>query len=643
MNGIPEAALADALADMKPWERNTLLAVVRRFADLPFDAPQLLAVAAGDGLTAAEASAGLARLQARAVLCAAAANPREPREPRKLALQPQTLAAWQRLLLPEGHPATLPAGGEEPEWAAAAGAALGLEHGLLDLMSRLGWEGGAMLQEDGSIARKFAKPLNESMAHCINACTAAAFLAELDPAAAAKVMPGAGLLPSLAVELSLLAVAGKRLELRERPLIEWLHQPHAAIRAQLYAAWKRIAAPQTAEVRHWLAALESLPAFRWRRLENISRWLQHYGIVNGNGTEQLPVQGKGLLVQLAGFGWLELGREGTSLWLRTTGALTEDGAEAALQQEAGASSRAELYVQPDLEIVASANVPFAVQWELMGLAERVAADIVSVYKLTPASAERAAEHGRDAEGAIRFLAAHAKYGVPEAVAAELRRWMKPAAGLARSVRRRRQPASASCMLLCADARTAAAVARHPGLRRCLSGKSGHLAFGVLSDQAENLILNVARAGLSSRCRVEWSETPSSRQYPRVFDEAIGKREQAGSRKPRWPALETNVSSAGDPELLYPGLSRIPQAWFAQCRNYHASTRRRMIEQALAWRTRVKLDAGDRQWMVAPLRIQEEEGSGWAMIGRLRDGGEQPVELRQEQWERMQIMLPGINE
>ncbi|WP_135547502.1 helicase-associated domain-containing protein [Paenibacillus cymbidii] len=639
MSGAAETALTDALASMKDWERNTLLVVLRRFADLPFDAQQLTAAAAYSGMTAAEATAGLEMLQARGVLSEAADGPREPR---KLELPAHMLAAWQRLLLPKRHPATLLPEGAEPEFSAAAGAALGLEHGLLELLGRIGLEGGTAPPEEGRMPRKLAKQLEGCMAPYNDAYAAAASLAELDDAAAAQSQPDAGLLLALAGELALL-VAGKRLELRERPLIAWLHQPHPTLRVQAYAAWKRIAAPRSAEARHMLAALEALPALGWNRWENLLRWMQHYGMINGNGTELPSAHATGILCQLAGFGWLELGRDSAAVWLRTTGALTEDGAAAAIPAAAGATSRAELYVQPDLEIIASANVSFAVQWELMGLAERATADVVSVYKLTQASAARAADNGRDAETAIAFLQQHAKYGVPEAAAAELRRWMRQAGERARDGKGRLQQAAASCLLLCADARTAAAVAGHPKLRMCLSGKSGQLAFVVLRDQAENLILNIAQAGLSYRCRVEWSDMPSNRLYPRVFDTTIGNREQASSRNPKPPDLEIPVPAPRDPERLYPGFGRIPQAWFALCRSYHASTRRRMVEQALAWRTRVKLGAGERQWIVTPLRIEQEESGGWSIVGQLRDGGGQPIELRQEQWECMQIMLPGINE
>ena len=73
--------------------------------------------------------------------------------------------------------------------------------------------------------------------------------------------------------------------------------------------------------------------------------------------------------------------------------------------------------------------------------------------------------------------------------------------------------------------------------------------------------------------------------------------------------------------LFAGIDDVPSMWLKQFRAYHHSTRRELMEQALTWRTTVKLNCEGVISVFVPERIVEEAGK-WAVAG-YRQGEEAP--------------------
>ncbi|WP_308634503.1 hypothetical protein [Paenibacillus silvisoli] len=94
------------------------------------------------------------------------------------------------------------------------------------------------------------------------------------------------------------------------------------------------------------------------------------------------------------------------------------------------------------------------------------------------------------------------------------------------------------------------------------------------------------------------------------------------------------------KALFSGIDDVPPMWLKQLRAYHSSTRRELMEQALSWRTPVKLSCEGDVRPFVPERIVDADG-GWSVVGHFRsEGGFSPAELKPEMWQEMMLVLPA---
>jgi len=99
------------------------------------------------------------------------------------------------------------------------------------------------------------------------------------------------------------------------------------------------------------------------------------------------------------------------------------------------------------------------------------------------------------------------------------------------------------------------------------------------------------------------------------------------------------------EELFPGLRDVPAAWLREPRSYHVSTRRELVERAIAWRTGLKLRQENGWVRFVPEKVRPTE-RGWAATGWLRPDGETgPVRSPRLEWSadrfaEMMIELPA---
>lgn len=104
-----------------------------------------------------------------------------------------------------------------------------------------------------------------------------------------------------------------------------------------------------------------------------------------------------------------------------------------------------------------------------------------------------------------------------------------------------------------------------------------------------------------------------------------------------------------PRQLFAGIDDVPSMWLKQFRAYHLSTRRELMEQALRWRTAVKLNCAGAVTHFIPERIIDEDG-GWAVSGysrlrydddrhRFREEQLTQVKLYPAMWDEMMLLLP----
>lgn len=238
----------------------------------------------------------------------------------------------------------------------------------------------------------------------------------------------------------------------------------------------------------------------------------------------------------------------------------------------------DLFVQPDFEIIVPPGVSYFIQWELELIGERVAADHAATYRLTKESIQRAAANGRTYHDISAFLTANAKYGVPDNVLATVEEWVAYRDDLTVVPAQDRFPKMDEI--------------NHSGSVR---GKN----FNEIDSQ-------VMKAIVYTKCTVQYYD------------------------------IETKFPSLDE---IYPEYDALPSAWLKDCRTYHHSTRKQLIQKAIEWRTHLKLRMSGNDIKFVPTRLHEQSGS-WSVSGWLQA---EERNLMPDEWEEMQLVLPGINE
>jgi hypothetical protein len=101
-------------------------------------------------------------------------------------------------------------------------------------------------------------------------------------------------------------------------------------------------------------------------------------------------------------------------------------------------------------------------------------------------------------------------------------------------------------------------------------------------------------------------------------------------------IESTLMSRSD---IYPLWQEIPSLWWKECRQYHGSTRKEIIKQAISWQTSLKLRNVNKEWVLIPESLQECE-LGWSLAGTIQA---REVVISSDQWQEMQLILPGFYE
>lgn len=243
-----------------------------------------------------------------------------------------------------------------------------------------------------------------------------------------------------------------------------------------------------------------------------------------------------------------------------------------------AGKKNELFVQPDFEIIVPPGVSYFIQWELELIGERNAVDHAVTYRLTKDSIQRAVRNGRTLHHIEALLTANAKYGVPDNVLATVREWVTQQD----------------------EMNGVSSQNPYPNLNELHHSASGRgKYFNEINSQ-------VMKAIVYTKCAVQYYD------------------------------IETKFPSLNE---IYPEYDALPSAWLKDCRTYHHSTRKQLIQKAIEWRTHLKLRMSGNDIKFVPTRLHEQSGA-WSVSGMLQA---EERNLMPDEWEEMQLVLPGINE
>ncbi|MEK4043235.1 helicase-associated domain-containing protein [Paenibacillus sp. FSL H8-0048] len=434
--------------------------------------------------------------------------------------------------------------------------------------------------------------------------------------------------------------------------------------------------PEEQHFRHLLSAAE-FKADEWFAVAPVLSWMRQNGLAGEQAVPGTAGTDSGLkqaalawLRLLAAFGWCELGSsaEGEECfrWKAVKPQLTGHSLGATPQNQEGyldSASEAQdtafspqrpaateaarsplpqesdsafpgFIVQPDFEVLVPPEVPYTVRWTLAGCAELLHHEDIWSFRLTRERLEAAADQGFAPGEVISWLNDHAAGGLPEQAILALRQW-------ARAIGR--TELAEVLLLSCAGEQEGGDIAAHPRLQDIVT-RIGPLHFIVRPEAAGQLRKELAAAGLAPSVRAgklngtaptqlfELSGTVQRYELPA----AAGERGLLGTG----PSPKLLPPDRGTPPMLeLPGEEAVPQMWFNQWRQYHATTAQKVMEHALSWGIKVRLSYGGKAADFIPERIS---GRPWRVRGILLfpgTGTAEEAELAAEDWQEIQLLHP----
>ena len=322
--------------------------------------------------------------------------------------------------------------------------------------------------------------------------------------------------------------------------------------------------------------VERFPAGRWFRLAD--------AVGTGAGAVALETW----TAFMASCGWLERGYwRGERVFRRKK------------PPEDGDRRHPALRVLPDLEVWALPEAGLRCRFELERIAERVSADEVFVYRLTQAGCDRARAFGYGREEVVSFLERESGAPLPAPVKAALADWF--AAETAPAASRGQSPEFLRATLPDGLPET-----EKDPVNRVLSGPVNRVPFATAS-RAPTGTSDVVPPAPSIRA-------PSGREDVR------------DGRVP-----------GDDREALFPGIGTVPPSWLREMRRYHPSTAGLLVQQALAWRTALRLSSGGVEFEFVPLEF-ERTADEWEARGfireRITEAGREPTSRGATDGERL---------
>lgn len=444
--------------------------------------------------------------------------------------------------------------------------------------------------------------------------------------------PALAIIYDTALRLELIKQEAVQVSMNIEQLSWWLAQDEHNMQQQLYDMWVQQQAPREIWLQHASSAMELLPRGQWISVEQLLIFLSKQGLdLSATSLETMQrLFDDQWLKPLSGLGWIERGTYNNQLTMRWN------------EEIVGEDS---FYIQPDFEIIVPPSVPYTLQWELACMAEFLQADRITRYRVTKQSIQAACEQGRTSESIINFLQKHAKFELPDHVKRSVEQWVDDYGKVF---------VSEILLLRCKDQSTAQQIKNHPQCASYIRTFIGEKEFLVESRNQQALLEQLEQAGFTPRKQLEG--VGQAMQYP-MFDESIPSSPQLNHSIDRNESKGVLYSSHSLqyydwehklPQLedVYPNLKELPPMWLSECRVYHTSTRKEMIERAIELQVYVKLKRSGVEQYFIPSLIQALNQQSWKVRGKLLTASvsqSDEISLSPDDWQEMQLILPGIND
>ena len=434
----------------------------------------------------------------------------------------------------------------------------------------------------------------------------------------------------LCLRADLIRMEEGRLAPNKEGISGWLALSDAELNRHIHRLWLQVFCPIDPLARFLAFSIFELQDGTWidvRRLEEW--WMKSTERITGKPVTTETGNWLTELQFLQAAGWLETGRSRAGeLLFRIIG-------KASKMED----HSAQLYVQPDFELMLQANRHYAQHYVLSGFSELNRSDRMRVYRLTAESVQGAYSRGWSADKLIAFLHKYAVNGIPDSVEAGLRSWEKSHEQLLF------EPVTA---VRFASEQAGAETADLPELRHILTAdKRLNATTYIVTPTEEELIKEAMRKlGLLNvpKDRSSGEQAADERlqvlEGIRAEDSPELKERQGGLfHSPFTMEAYKRVDSMNSPSDLYPGLDGVPAMWLQDSRRYHASTLKSILERAIEWRCYVQTVFRENQVLFAPIRLTEASSS--VSVEGYCNG--EPFSACLSDFGPIRLMLPGIHD
>jgi hypothetical protein len=441
----------------------------------------------------------------------------------------------------------------------------------------------------------------------------------------------------IALRLGILRFEANMLVIETKAWGEWLRFTFEQQQIRLYGLWKELYVDAPLWLQHGTALIDRLPRGEWCSLAELMDWFTLHQI------QLSPLQPQELkealyhqwMIPLHAYRWLDVALDSRGevwfCWLIDTHASCKQ------VEEPNMEANLSFYVQPDFELVLPPTIPPYLEWEVAAFADPISSDEVRVYQISKETFHRALESGKSADEIVGFLECSAIYRMPSGVTSALTEWGEQYGKL--------QFADVT-LLRVRSKEIAEVIISSEKCRPFILSALNAADFIVKKEQIPQFTQLLEQLGYCPQLLLAHEANHASQQLklPDTDSSTAPKNQDKNSRKGLFDLRDTYSMYELAPSLTevedhYPNLQDIPKLWLKEYREYHGSTRKDMIRQAIEWKSYLKIRKEGVDRRILPYKLQEDR-SGWTLIGM---ENRQEIILQSEDWKEMKLLLPGIND
>lgn len=432
----------------------------------------------------------------------------------------------------------------------------------------------------------------------------------------------------------------------EDVLNSWLDLSNEQMRQNIYHIAVERYGPSIPGAQHFRSLLTCCgrrdAGLSWLSLDMLCTCLVDNGFASQMSTNELAVAATGWARLLAAFGYGELGSstDGT-YYFRFEEPVDDDADRAEDRDEVRSEDRySGIFVQPDFEVMVPQSASKRLTWILEGCAELKARDRMTIYKLTKERLHLAAEHGLEPDTVMEWLEQYSETGVPDQVRLTLEQWGDELG---------KTTLEAVILLRCANLKDADAIEAHPSYSMWRSDveRIGPNYFIVNKDKLSEIQKNLTAMGLSPAKGIKGLSADAP-VYPLTKEQAeLAMRFSTETGRQGFVYTGNNlhyyekVEDTPHISNLMPDFKSIPKSWYEEWREYHPSTAKQMVQQAISWRIRLGIECAGIRREFIPESIGR--GEPWSVNGyfapdRVINVVEKST-LVPSEWTKMSLILP----